>query len=457
MQANELEIRLHEEENFVHGSAATPESDPPNCWASIKSGSFDLFLKQAIYNMRCDLALKETSIFEYKLFKRQMIHLPQTTLIENHIWARDSPTVDDSSMNMTVSLGVNGHQEDPPPIVLYDPVFINELAKFLKNTANQEHAPLNLFIIKLFDQKRQELRLKKERERHERKMMNNFRKITKMSDRGSSEDDRKRAGIRSVDSALSSPSNSINQKYMTPQLKTSFGPGAGGGTGAQTHKSNNSDKNRKINQLKVDMSNRELKTIQIGDQSAFGKEVLDRGWSSSGSDLNNDEPEEESRSNGSARKKQKISDELVNKVIAKHQNCKKVYQMQMRVKVIGARGLQLICLHHSVRMAPFFEVHAETFELSYDAHQDHGNLDLSLGLGQNGFSDLCQWPLTKLYRENAKELSKDSFTCKDFADKLYRHCIVKQKDASKASIFRIKTTMYTETCPLFLLNSNTAK
>ena len=44
-----------------------------------------------------------------------------------------------------------------------------------------------------------------------------YRNITKISDRGSSDDDFKGvAAIRSVDSALSSPSNSINQKYMTP-------------------------------------------------------------------------------------------------------------------------------------------------------------------------------------------------------------------------------------------------
>lgn len=96
---------------------------------------------------------------------------------------------------------------------------------------------------------------------------------------------------------------------MTPQFKTSFRVGAGsGGGGAQTHRSNNSDKNNKntINYLKMDLGNRELKTIQIGGPTAFDKEISepDQQWSSSGSDLDDDNEENiESKSNDSLKKR----------------------------------------------------------------------------------------------------------------------------------------------------------
>lgn len=114
----------------------------------------------------------------------------------------------------------------------------------------------------------------------------------------------------------------------------------------------------------------------------------------------------------------------MNKTIAKHQNCRKVHQLQMKTKVVGPRGLYLICLHHSLPLAPFFEMKADSFELVYDTHLDHSILDVKFGLGREGFSDLTNWPLTQDYDARAKEKSKDFFKCSDYVSRLSRHPII---------------------------------
>ena len=53
-----------------------------------------------------------------------MVDKPSSVSIK--LWSINSPTIDDSSMECIISLGGR-------PILLFDPIFINNLAKFFKN------------------------------------------------------------------------------------------------------------------------------------------------------------------------------------------------------------------------------------------------------------------------------------------------------------------------------------
>jgi hypothetical protein len=82
-----------------------------------------------------------------------------------------------------------------------------------------------------------------------------------------------------------------------------------------------------MNQFQVDMGGREPRTIQIGVRNPFEKEMIEHDWGSSDSELDDDTPDLESRSDDSLKRKQKLAEERMNKTIAKHQNCKKVQQL----------------------------------------------------------------------------------------------------------------------------------
>jgi len=450
---------MYEEEDFIEEdepSEAQDQQEEQSCWTCIRSSFFDLYVKQAIYNGKVDVSLRDVSVVENKDYNRQMIFLPQTTLIENYVWSRNSPTVDDCYMDTIISMSENSKPHQMP-IILYDPKYINALTKFFKNMANGELTKLTVYVQKLFDQKVQEIKLKKEKQGLNTRKRMNMRNFTKQfSDKLSNDDENRAGNIRSVDSALSSPGNGINQKYMTPQFKTSFGGGGGAvGGGAQTHKSTHPDD--KGYQIKVDCGSRENKTIQIGGLNIYGKDDRnDRGWSSSGSDLDVDTPDLDSKSDDTKKRKQKSSEDKMEKQIAKHQNCKIVHQLQMRTKVVGRRGVQIVCLHHQVQLAPFFEIKAKTFELIYDTQLDHSILDVRMGIGQDGFNDLTQWPLTEFYRESSAP-SKETFKCEDFVKDLRRHCMIYPLNQSDNSEFRIKTIMYTDTCPLLIDDPNKSK
>jgi len=46
------------------------------------------------------------------------------------MWSISSPTIEDSEMDVLASLGGR-------PILLYDPIFINDLTKYFRNTSDQ--------------------------------------------------------------------------------------------------------------------------------------------------------------------------------------------------------------------------------------------------------------------------------------------------------------------------------
>lgn len=76
LKANEVELRMYESEDYVDALEESRGAEARECWTSIKSSHLDLFLKQGIYNTRCDMLLGDTSIVENKIYKGEMIHLP---------------------------------------------------------------------------------------------------------------------------------------------------------------------------------------------------------------------------------------------------------------------------------------------------------------------------------------------------------------------------------------------
>jgi len=70
---------MYEEEDFIEEdepSEAQDQQEEQSCWTCIRSSFFDLYVKQATYNGKVDVSLRDVSVVENKDYNRQMIFLP---------------------------------------------------------------------------------------------------------------------------------------------------------------------------------------------------------------------------------------------------------------------------------------------------------------------------------------------------------------------------------------------
>ena len=114
------DFNLMNEHNFDASSAV---------WCSLRANSIGLNLSIRPFDNSLSLSIDQAYLSERDRLNREVLLIDQPSLIIYKAWSLNAPTIGDSECCVSVTLGSN-------PILLYDPVFINEITKYLRNLSD---------------------------------------------------------------------------------------------------------------------------------------------------------------------------------------------------------------------------------------------------------------------------------------------------------------------------------
>lgn len=88
------------------------------------------------------IELGKVHIIENERLFREVILVNEPSLIYTDIWSINSPMITDCEMANRVHIGGR-------PIILYDPIFINDFTTFLRNVGDQNYISVHSMLQKI--------------------------------------------------------------------------------------------------------------------------------------------------------------------------------------------------------------------------------------------------------------------------------------------------------------------
>ena len=252
------------------------------------------------------------------------------------VWSINSPTITDSEMEAKVRLGGK-------PLFLFDPVFVNSLARYFRNTADQNAESARRIHKELLEQEKLEKAREQARRRQEQAFSHNQFFGT-------------REGLSSDDPASSS---GLAAQYTTPQFSA------------------------------------EPQALEVGPggQSRLSKDRGAGGLSDSGgSDRAGSVQPLDHHADESGSSDSEFSSEESESQEGRRETCQTVKLIMLKSEVTAPEGLAVVCLHHEFTSSPFMEVETESLTLRHHMMFDHDVLEAELLSPL--LNDLTMWPRT---------------------------------------------------------------
>ena len=123
----------------MNDDAFDPESI---LWCSIRANTIGVNLSIHPFDNDLKISIAQVYLQERERLKREILVIDQPSLITYKAWSLNAPTIGDCEQHVTVSFGGQ-------PILLYDPIIINELTKYFRNMIDQSAENVHQIINEL--------------------------------------------------------------------------------------------------------------------------------------------------------------------------------------------------------------------------------------------------------------------------------------------------------------------
>ena len=94
-----------------------------------------------------DLKFAQLELYETRRLNKQMLNVREPSEVSVKMWPVNSPTMDSDQMKADVALGGK-------PTVLFDPKYINELTKYLRDVADDQAPDVYQYIFGLYQKQK---------------------------------------------------------------------------------------------------------------------------------------------------------------------------------------------------------------------------------------------------------------------------------------------------------------
>jgi hypothetical protein len=112
-------------------------------WAELRATSLGLDIDCLCFETNTKITFDRLVLTEKQVLHRNILTIEKASSIFLKLLSLCSPTIDNSLMDCDVKLGGS-------PILFFDPVFINQIMKYFKDTENQEAKEVFQYIFDAF-------------------------------------------------------------------------------------------------------------------------------------------------------------------------------------------------------------------------------------------------------------------------------------------------------------------
>jgi len=291
-------------------------------------------------------------IKEASRLHRDILVLDEPSSLNVTLWSINSPTIKDSEMEVQACFGGR-------PILVFDPIFVNELIKYFRNTADQASASAHKILKELHEQEKLERARQQALFRREQA----FGQGRLFGLHDGQEND-----------AAGGHTNVLDQ-YKTPQF-----------SGEGQHDDALLDGKPRLTKEKS--SQDERGSSSDVDQADFDKDSQKHGGDFGTEDAGSSSDDSEEKDSWT-------------------QTCQSVKLMMMKTELRARGGLTLVCLHHKFTTGPYMELNVENLTLKHHMMYDHDVLEGEFESAV--LNDLTMWPRTQnphAFREQAEATRK---------------------------------------------------
>ena len=140
LRAHQLFVNLYQTEDEVEDYGDQKEN---RVWSIVYAKDVRLESEDKIFEAKADLKFAQLELYETRRLNKQILNIPEPSEVTVKLWPVNSPTMDSDQMKVDIAFGGK-------PTMLFDPKYINELAKYLRDVADEEAPDVYQHIFRLY-------------------------------------------------------------------------------------------------------------------------------------------------------------------------------------------------------------------------------------------------------------------------------------------------------------------